>query len=70
LLLAWRLLRIPGLAVAGVGLLAAVSLQFLLGVANVAFSLPLPVAVGHNAGAALLLLVLVWINAALARSRP
>lgn len=69
LLLAWRLLRVPGLAGVGFGLLAVVSLQFLLGVANVAFGLPLPVAVGHNAGAALLLLVLVWINVSLARSR-
>jgi cytochrome c oxidase assembly protein subunit 15 len=45
------------------GLLAAlVLLQFSLGVANVAFSLPLPLAVAHNAGAALLLVTLVVLN--------
>ncbi|HET8701072.1 MAG TPA: COX15/CtaA family protein, partial [Nitrococcus sp.] len=36
-----------------------VSIQFILGVSNVLFSLPLSVAVAHNAGAALLLLTFV-----------
>lgn len=54
---AWRLER--RLAVL---LLALVLLQFSLGVANVAFSLPLPLAAAHNAGAALLLLGLVVLN--------
>ncbi|HZQ72519.1 MAG TPA: COX15/CtaA family protein [Burkholderiales bacterium] len=56
---AYRLegLRIPALAVA-----ALVALQFLLGVLNVAFSLPLPLADAHNAGAALLLASLVVLN--------
>ena len=47
-----------------IGILIAVILgvQFLLGVANVAFSLPLPLAAAHNAGAALLLLALVVLN--------
>jgi cytochrome c oxidase assembly protein subunit 15 len=53
----WRLL--PRLAVA----LAAIVLgQFALGVSNVAFGLPLPVAAAHNAGAALLIVALVVIN--------
>jgi cytochrome c oxidase assembly protein subunit 15 len=47
-----------------IGILIAVILgvQFLLGLANVAFSLPLPLAAAHNAGAALLLLALVVLN--------
>lgn len=36
--------------------------QFGLGVANVAFSLPLPLAAAHNGGAALLLVALVVLN--------
>jgi len=36
--------------------------QLTLGISNVVFHLPLPVAVAHNAGAALLLLTLVAIN--------
>ena len=43
-----------------IGLL--VLLQFGLGVANVAFSLPLPLAAAHNGGAALLLVALVVLN--------
>jgi cytochrome c oxidase assembly protein subunit 15 len=43
-----------------IALLAA--LQFSLGVANVLFSLPLPLAAAHNAGAALLLAALVVLN--------
>ena len=39
-----------------------VLVQFSLGVANVASSLPLPLAAAHNAGAALLLLSLVVLN--------
>jgi heme A synthase len=34
----------------------------------VLLDLPLPIAVAHNAGAAVLLLSLVWVNARLARS--
>ena len=41
---------------------ALAALQFLLGVANVAFGLPLALAAAHNAGAALLLAALVVIN--------
>jgi cytochrome c oxidase assembly protein subunit 15 len=43
-------------------ILVLLGVQFSLGVANVAFSLPLPLAAAHNAGAALLLLALVVLN--------
>ncbi|KAF0285136.1 cytochrome b [Spiribacter sp. SSL99] len=53
----WRaggLGRVMGVAVAG-----ALGLQVLIGIGNVIYSLPLTLAVAHNAGAALLMLVLV-----------
>lgn len=57
-----RLIRQPGVSGLG-GLLALLLLiQISLGIANVWLSLPLAVAVLHNAGAALLLIVLVVIN--------
>jgi cytochrome c oxidase assembly protein subunit 15 len=43
-----------------IGILLAVQLS--LGIANVVMQLPLPVAVAHNGGAALLLLALVTLN--------
>ena len=46
----------------GIFLLVLLCAQVLLGIGNVWLSLPLPVAVAHNAGAALLLLVLVALN--------
>ncbi len=46
----------------GAVLLVLVMLQVALGISNVVFSLPLPVAVAHNAGAALLLITLVVLN--------
>ena len=58
----WRLPGMRGWAVA-VGLLIVV--QFLLGVGNIVLGLPLAVAVAHNAGAALLLFVLVSLLARL-----
>jgi cytochrome c oxidase assembly protein subunit 15 len=61
--LALRLLRSPGLRGFG-GLLGLLLLaQVSLGIANVHFALPLEVAVMHNAGAALLLFVLVTLLA-------
>ena len=54
---AWRLERRLALLIG-----ALVLVQFSLGVANVALSLPLPLAAAHNAGAALLLLSLVVLN--------
>jgi cytochrome c oxidase assembly protein subunit 15 len=64
-LLTWRagLGRFAGLLA---GLLA---LQFALGVANILTGLHLPVAVLHNAGAALLLVTLVVLNSALSARR-
>ena len=53
----YRQLRIFG----GV-LLAVLVVQVVLGISNVLFSLPLLIAVGHNAGAALLLLTMVTLN--------
>jgi cytochrome c oxidase assembly protein subunit 15 len=59
----WAALRaksvMPGIAMAIAFLLI---LQFALGVANVAFSLPLALAAAHNAGAAALLVALVVLN--------
>ncbi|WP_288842223.1 heme A synthase [uncultured Deefgea sp.] len=43
-------------------LAAALLLQIGLGISNVLFSLPLPLAVAHNGGAALLLAILVFIT--------
>ena len=74
LYLAWlgsRLLRVPALATWSRLLLALLAVQIALGISNVVFSLPLPVAAAHNAGAALLLAVLVVINSKLNRgTRP
>jgi len=41
---------------------ALLLVQLSLGLANVFWSLPLPVAVAHNGGAALLLCAMVWVN--------
>ncbi|WP_242108819.1 COX15/CtaA family protein [Luteimonas aquatica] len=62
-----RLLRLPGLRGWGTLLALLACAQVALGIANVVLSLPLQVAVAHNAGAALLLFVLVSL---LARLRP
>ena len=62
-----RLLRTPGLGGWGALLVTLLLTQIVLGIANVAFALPLPVAVAHNAGAALLLFVVVSLLARLRR---
>jgi cytochrome c oxidase assembly protein subunit 15 len=63
--LALKLLRMPGMRGWG-GLMAVLALaQVALGIANVKLGLPLAVAVLHNAGAALLLFVLVSLLARL-----
>ncbi|MGD2083134.1 MAG: COX15/CtaA family protein [Chromatiales bacterium] len=51
-------------------LLAILSVQIALGIANVVLRLPLPVAVGHNAGAALLVIALITLVHALRTDRP
>ena len=65
--LAVRLVRIPGMLAWGITLGALLLAQVGLGIANVKLGLPLHVAVMHNAGAALLLFVLVSL---VARVRP
>ena len=60
--LATRLFKVSGYAGFASMLLGALGLQVLLGISNVVFSLPLPVAVAHNAGAALLLAGMVMLS--------
>jgi cytochrome c oxidase assembly protein subunit 15 len=60
-----RLLRTHGLKYWAVLLLLLISAQVALGISNVLYSLPLSVAVAHNAGAALLLFVVVGLLARL-----
>lgn len=67
LALALKLIRTPGLWLTGVMLIVLVSAQVALGISNVMLGLPLWTAVMHNAGAALLLFLLVGL---LARLRP
>ncbi|WP_191489233.1 COX15/CtaA family protein [Pseudomonas sp. FEN] len=59
--LAWQLRAVGMTRLAGL-LLLALAAQISLGLSNVYFHLPLPVAVAHNAGGAALLLTLVLIN--------
>jgi heme a synthase len=66
LVLALRLRRTPGLSGWGWAMAAALGLQLALGISNVIFGLPLAVATAHNAGAVLLLAILVTL---LARAR-
>lgn len=61
-LLGWALCRRRATLDTGAALLAALVLQIALGIANVLLSLPLPLAAAHNAGAALLVGVMVWVN--------
>ncbi len=65
--LALSLARLRGFGALGAVLALTLALQVGLGVANVLAGLPLPVAVGHNAVAAILLATLVVINFALSR---
>lgn len=66
--LATLLLRQPAWRSWGVLVLALLALQISLGIANVALALPLAVAVAHNLGAALLLVVMLALNACLWRA--
>ncbi|MBO2567460.1 COX15/CtaA family protein [Shewanella algae] len=63
----WRRADSSMLKRSALGLTLVLGLQLSLGLANVLLHLPLPVAVAHNGGAALLLLTLVFINYALWR---
>lgn len=62
-----RLIRLPGMRTWGVLLVLLVTTQFALGVSNVKLALPLAVAVLHNAGAAILLFLLVSLLARIQR---
>ncbi|MDX5445620.1 MAG: COX15/CtaA family protein [Zoogloeaceae bacterium] len=62
IVLGLALRRTPALRRAGNLLLVAVVLQIGLGIANVLLSLPLLLAAAHNAGAALLVVIMVGIN--------
>jgi len=61
IVLAFRLIKIPRLRTGGQVLMILVLAQFTLGILNVALYLPLPNAVAHNAGAALLLATLLGL---------
>jgi cytochrome c oxidase assembly protein subunit 15 len=52
------------------GVLLVVVIQFLTGLSNIVLQWPLPIAVAHNGGAAVLLLLLVMLNFRIAYSRP
>lgn len=65
--LAWTLSRTHATQRVGLALLAALAAQLALGVVNVVFGLPLAAAVAHNAGALLLLAIMVWVNGRLRR---
>jgi cytochrome c oxidase assembly protein subunit 15 len=60
--LASRLIKTPGYTGIAMLLLGSLAVQLALGISNVVYSLPLPVAVAHNAGALLLLAGMVMLN--------
>ena len=60
--LAAKAMRCRGLTYLGVLMAALLATQIALGIANVLLRLPLPIAVAHNAVAALLLILLVMLN--------
>jgi cytochrome c oxidase assembly protein subunit 15 len=64
-----RVMRTEGMRGLGAAILVVLALQWLLGLSNVYWSLPLPVAVAHNGGAALLLGLLVVLNFRAHRAR-
>jgi len=66
--LAVALMRTGGCARMGGALLLILAGQVALGIANVMATLPLPVAVAHNGGAAALMAMMVVINFALSRT--
>lgn len=63
-LMSWRLWQVSARSVkTAIGfVLAALTLQVSLGIINVVWLIPLPIAVAHNAGGAVLLLSLVYLN--------
>jgi cytochrome c oxidase assembly protein subunit 15 len=67
--LALRVMRVTGVRGFGTALLLALTAQFLLGLSNVWFSLPISVATAHTGGAALLLALLVVLNFRISQAR-
>lgn len=65
IVIAWvghKALKIPGLQKTGRWLLIMVAVQFLIGVSTVFLHWPLALAVAHNGGAAILVILLVMLN--------
>jgi len=58
----WRALKVPGLQRTGRWLLGALALQFATGLLTIFLKWPLALAVAHNGGAALLVLLLTMLN--------
>ena len=67
--LGYVLMRASGLKQFGLGIFLALGVQLAIGISLVLWQLPLPLAVMHNGGAAILLFALVAANTAV-RSRP
>ena len=67
--LGWRVARTDGTGGLGLAILVALAVQWLLGLSNVYFSLPISLAVAHNGGAAVLLGLLVVLNFRAHRAR-
>ena len=61
-LLGLRLLKVPQLKKVAHIMLGLLAIQIILGIANLLLHLPLALAVGHNMGAALLLITIVILN--------
>jgi cytochrome c oxidase assembly protein subunit 15 len=61
-LAAWRAWRVPGLHATARNIALVLTAQALTGIATVFFSFPLVIAVLHNAGAALLVLLVTMLN--------
>ena len=68
LALAFKLRRDDAVETWGTALMVLIGVQVMLGIANIVSGLPLKIAVAHNAGAALLLFVLVSLLARLRRA--
>jgi heme a synthase len=72
-ILLWRLWRVPGnsgMVKPIIAVALALVLQLALGVSNIIWLLPLSVAVAHNAGGAVLLLTLIWLNERIYAAEP